>query len=174
MQLEIYNTLKTRLDTLVTSGDLKIVGLWNNQFDREKENVSFGFPCCFIEFINTTYTDQTQGVQSYEMDVNIHIGFKSFATTDTTILTLKQTVNAILHTYSAAGMLYETKLLRRSETQNFDHDNVQDYITTYHISGKDFGVNNLPDTDATVDTLTTTLDPIITNFDIRTASPEIS
>lgn len=174
MQLEVYNTLKTRLDTLVASGDLKIVGLWNNQFDREKENVSFGFPCCFIEFVNTQYTDQTRGVQSYEMDVNIHIGFKSFATTDTDILTLKQTVHGVLQAYQSTGMPYETKLLRRAETQNFDHDDVQDYIITYHLSGKDFTVNSLPSTDATVDTLTTTTDPIITNFDIRTASPTIT
>ena len=171
MQLEVYNTVKARLETIAA---LKIVALWNNQFQREDVNVSFGYPCCFIEFVNTEYSDLTQGVQHYEMDINIHIGFESYKTTDTDILTLKQTVNAKMHTYAAAGMLYETKILRRSETQNFDHDNVQDYIITYHISGKDFGVNNLPSVDADVDTLTTIVTPIITNTTIRTASPIIT
>ena len=168
MQLEVFNTIKTRLTTLVTAGTLKIVGLWNNQFERGKENVSFGYPCAFIEFANSSYEDLTNGVQRYEMDVNIHIGFESYTTEDSSILTLKQTVNALLHTYSAAGMQYETRVLRRSESQNFNHDSVQDYIITYRITGKDFSVTTLPTTEAEVDTLTVINSPQIDNDIIRT------
>ena len=45
---------------------------------------------------------------------------------------------------------------RRSEQQNFDHDNIQDYIISYAVTGKDYSVNTLPDTDATVGTLVIT------------------
>jgi hypothetical protein len=105
------------------------------------------------------------------MDVNIHIGFESYKTEDTAILTLKQNINAKLHTYSAVTSQYETRLLRRSESQNFDHDNVQDYIITYRVTGKDFGVNNLPQTEAEVDTLTLINAPQISNTIIRTDTP---
>ena len=171
MQLEVYNTIVARLIAYQNSLGLKYIALWNNQFEREKENVSFGFPCALIEMTNISYTEFTTGIQRYEMDVNIHIGFKSFKTEDTDILTLKQSINALLHTYSNATAQYDTRLLRRSETQNFDHDDIQDYITTYHVTGKDFGVNNLPQTDADVTTLTLINDPQISNFVIRTDTP---
>ena len=168
MQLELYTVIKTRLETITA---LKKVGLWNNQFDKERENVSFGFPCAFIEFTNIIYEDLMNGVQRYEMDVNIHIGFKSFATEDTSILTTKQTINAKLHTYSDANAAYETRMLRRSESQDFSHDDIQDYIITYRVTGKDFGVTTLPTTEADVDTLNLINAPQITNFVIRTDEP---
>lgn len=171
MQLQVYTAIYNRLTAYQSQLGLKYIALWNNQFEREKENVAFGYPCALIEMTNITYEDLSTGVQRYEMDVNIHIGFESYKTEDTDILTLKQSINAILHTYSSSTSQYETRLLRRSETQNFDHDNVQDYITTYHITGKDYGTTTLPTVDADVDTLTLINDPQITNFVIRTDEP---
>ena len=171
MQLEVYTTIFNRLTAYKSALGIKTIGLWNNQFDREKENVSFGYPAVFVEFANTSYEDLLNGRQRYDMDVNIHIGFESYKTEDTDILTLKQSINAILHTYSNATSQYETRLLRRSESQNFDHDNVQDYIITYHVTGKDFGVTTLPTTDADVDTLNLITDPQISNLVIRTNAP---
>jgi hypothetical protein len=147
MQLEFYNALKTKIETLTS---LKYVALWNNQFVRENENVSFDYPNCFIEFTNITFTELLGGMQQYTMDINLHIGFESYKTEDTQILQLKQDLQAIVH-YFQQG--YNTKMLRRSENQNFDHDNVQEYIISYAVSGKDFSINNLPSTDATVTTL---------------------
>ncbi len=165
MQLELYNALKLQIETLTS---LKYVALWNNQFVRENENVSFGYPCVFIEFTNINYTDQTKGVQSYEMDVNLHLGFESYKTEDTDILTLKQDLNAKVHAFSAVGAPMNTRILRRSEAQNFDHDNIQEYIITYKVSGKDFLVNTLPSTDATVTILKLNNIPIIDNSIIMT------
>ncbi len=147
MQLELFNALKTQIETLTS---LKYVALWNNQFMRENENVSFGYPCCLIEFTNITYTELLQGVQRFDMVVNLHIGFESYKTEDTQILQLKQDVHAKVH-YFQQGL--NTKMLRRSESQNFDHGNVQEYIIGYAVTGKDVSVNKLPDTDATVTTL---------------------
>jgi len=171
MQLEVYTAIKAQLTTYKAALGLKFIGLWNNQFEREDVNVSIDYPCALVEFVNSDYEDLLNGVQRYEMDVNIHIGFKSFKNEDTAVLTLKQNINAKLHTFSSVTSQYETRLLRRGESQNFVHDDIQDYIITYKVTGKDFGVTTLPTTVAEVDTLTLINSPQISNTIIRTDTP---
>ena len=162
MQLTLYNALKTRLEAITA---LKYVALWNNQFEREDVNVSFNYPCAFIEFTDISYVDDLQLRQRCAMTVNIHVGFESYKTEDTSILTLKQTINKALHGKSLPNI---TKMLRRSETQNFDHTNIQEYIIGYEITGLDVESLDLPTTEAQIDTLDLITDPQIINFTIRT------
>jgi len=162
MQLAIYNYLKARIETLAT---LKYVALWNNQFERENENVAFNYPCCFIEFADSTYVDDLNLRQRGTLMINIHLGFESYKTEDTTILQLKQDLNELIHGWSTPN---NTKFLRRSETQNFDHTNIQDYIISYQVTGLDLTSVDLPTTDATINTLVLNVDPIIDNNIIRT------
>jgi hypothetical protein len=164
MQLALYNALKTRLEAVTA---LKYVALWNNQFEREDVNVSFNYPCAFIEFTDISYVDDLQLRQRCSMTVNIHVGFESYKTEDTSILTLKQTINKALHGKSLPNI---TKMLRRSETQNFDHTNIQEYIIGYEITGLDVESLDLPTTEAQIDTLDLNVDPQIINFNIRTGS----
>ena len=147
MQLEFYNALKTKIETLTS---LKYVALWNNQYERENENVSFDYPNCFIEFTDINYIELLGGVQQYSMTVNLHIGFESYKTEDTQILQLKQDLQAVVHYFQTGN---NTKMLRRSELQNFDHNNIQEYIISYTVTGKDYSIENLPNTDVTVTTL---------------------
>jgi hypothetical protein len=167
MQLALYTAIKARLEAISA---LKYVALWNNQFESEDVNISFNYPCAFIEFTDINYIDDLQLRQRCSLTVNIHIGFESYKTEDTSILTLKQTINAALHGKTSENI---TKMLRRAETQNFDHDNIQEYIISYAVSGLDVEAVNLPDTIATIDTLNDIVEPIITNEVIRTASPII-
>jgi hypothetical protein len=162
MQLAIYNDLKQRISTLAA---LKYVALWNNQFEREDVNVPFGYPCCFIEFADTSYVDDLNLRQRGTLMINIHLGFESYKTEDTDILQLKQDLNELIHGWSTPN---NTKFLRRSETQNFDHTNIQDYIISYQVTGLDLTSVNLPTVDATVSTLILNVDPIIDNNTIRT------
>jgi hypothetical protein len=162
MQLSIYNDLKQRISTLAA---LKYVALWNNQFEREDVNVPFGYPCCFIEFADTSYVDDLNLRQRGTLMINIHLGFESYKTEDTDILQLKQDLNELIHGWSTPN---NTKFLRRSETQNFDHTNIQDYIISYQVTGLDLTSVNLPTVDATVSTLILNVDPIIDNNTIRT------
>lgn len=162
MQLAIYNDLKQRISTLAA---LKYVALWNNQFEREDVNVPFGYPCCFIEFADTSYVDDLNLRQRGTLMINIHLGFESYKTEDTDILQLKQDLNELIHGWSTPN---NTKFLRRSETQNFDHTNIQDYIISYQVTGLDVTSVNLPTVDATVSTLILNVDPIIDNNTIRT------
>jgi hypothetical protein len=162
MQLSIYNDLKQRISTLAA---LKYVALWNNQFEREDVNVPFGYPCCFIEFADTSYVDDLNLRQRGTLQVNIHLGFESYKTEDTDILQLKQDLNELIHGWSTPN---NTKFLRRSETQNFDHTNIQDYIISYQVTGLDVSSLNLPTVDADVNTLVLNVAPIIDNTTIRT------
>jgi hypothetical protein len=162
MQLSIYNDLKQRISTLAA---LKYVALWNNQFEREDVNVPFGYPCCFIEFADTFYVDDLNLRQRGTLQINIHLGFESYKTEDTDILQLKQDLNELIHGWSTPN---NTKFLRRSETQNFDHTNIQDYIISYQVTGLDVTSVNLPTIDAEIDTLILNVDPIIDNNTIRT------
>jgi hypothetical protein len=162
MQLSIYNDLKQRISTLAA---LKYVALWNNQFEREDVNVPFGYPCCFIEFADTSYVDDLNLRQRGTLQINIHLGFESYKTEDTDILQLKQDLNELIHGWSTPN---NTKFLRRSETQNFDHTNIQDYIISYQVTGLDLTSVDLPTTDATINTLVLNVDPIIDNNIIRT------
>jgi hypothetical protein len=162
MQLSIYNDLKQRISTLAA---LKYVALWNNQFEREDVNVPFGYPCCFIEFADTSYVDDLNLRQRGTLQINIHLGFESYKTEDTDILQLKQDLNELIHGWSTPN---NTKFLRRSETQNFDHTNIQDYIISYQVTGLDITSVNLPTVDADVNTLVLNVAPIIDNTTIRT------
>jgi hypothetical protein len=162
MQLSIYNDLKQRISTLAA---LKYVALWNNQFEREDVNVPFGYPCCFIEFADTSYVDDLNLRQRGLLQINIHLGFESYKTEDTDILQLKQDLNELIHGWSTPN---NTKFLRRSETQNFDHTNIQDYIISYQVTGLDVTSVNLPTVDADVNTLVLNVAPIIDNTTIRT------
>ena len=131
-QLVVYSELKTALSTIQ---GLKTIGLWNNQFERENEENSFLYPCCFIEFNNSNFKDLLQGVQQFDSVLTLHLGFESYKDEDTFILQLKQDVYKVVHTLQCG--VSASKLLRVEERQNFDHDNVQDYQTDYKTTIKD-------------------------------------
>lgn len=162
MQLAIYNQLKARISTLQA---LKYVALWNNQYERENENVAFGYPNCFIEFPAADYIENLQGQQQGTMTIALHLGFESYKTEDTDILQLKQDLNQLIHGWSTP---YNSKFLRRSEVQSNDHTNIQEFIITYTMQGFDYSSSSLPTTVADVNTLITNNSPQLDNAIIRT------
>lgn len=162
MQLAIYNQLKARISTLQS---LKYVALWNNQYERENENVAFGYPNCFIEFPAADYIENLQGQQQGTMTIALHLGFESYKTEDTDILQLKQDLNQLIHGWSTP---YNSRFLRRSEVQSNDHTNIQEFIITYTMQGFDYSAMNAPTTEANVNTLITNNSPQLDNAIIRT------
>ena len=162
MQLAIYNQLKARISTLQS---LKYVALWNNQYERENENVAFGYPNCFIEFPAADYIENLQGQQQGTMTIALHLGFESYKTEDTDILQLKQDLNQLIHGWSTP---YNSRFLRRSEVQSNDHTNIQEFIITYTMQGFDYSAMYAPTTVADVNTLITNNSPQLDNAIIRT------
>ena len=161
MQLAIYNQLKARISTLQS---LKYVALWNNQYERENENVAFGYPNCFIEFPAADYIENLQGQQQGTMTIALHLGFESYKTEDTDILQLKQDLNQLIHGWSTP---YNSKFLRRSEVQSNDHTNIQEFIITYTMQGFDYSAMYAPTIEANITTLITNNDPQLEDDIIR-------
>lgn len=165
MQYELYNALKSELETKLTW--LKHVDLYNSQMDNEDVEIAFDYPAIFIEFANISYTDLTQGVQIGDFDVNIHLTVTSLERTHLDILQKKQEVHSVVHYFQSS---YNTKMLRRSESIATNHSNVMEYVITYHVTGKDFTASKLPTTEATIDKLTLIGDSQITNHIINTGA----
>jgi hypothetical protein len=166
MQLELFNAIKTQLETI---SSLKYVGLWNNQFVNENQTVSHDFPNAYIEFNNIEYQDLQGGVQSYNMDIVIHLGFKTAKTEDTAVFTLKQLIYGALGSFSSATAALNTKLSRSSEIVDYNHNNVQDYQLIFTSKGKDYGVTTMPTELVANPVFDITVTPVITNTVIRTA-----
>ena len=147
----LYTEIRTQLESI---NGIKYVRLWNNQFERENENEAFQFPCCLIEFEPNECRDLLNGVQQYDFIVCIHLGFESYKTEDIDILDLKQQVFTKLGNFNSATKMFSI-MCRESETQNFDHDNIQDYQIRFRLTGIDFDGDTRPNTNATITTLTT-------------------
>ena len=158
----LYTELRTQLETIP---ELKWVRLWNNQFEREETENPFLFPCCFIEFKPSTYSDLTNGVQQYDMIVTLHLGFESYKDEDIDVLDLKQKIYKKVQRFQSS---YFAMLSRVEERQNFDHDNIQDYEIDFRTSGKDFEADTRAITPATITTLTLPKDLKIDNNIVRT------
>lgn len=139
----LYTGLKADLATVSiidTAGNtltFQEISLWRNQQVNEAIEIPFNYPACFIEFLPSDYMELSSGAQSFDLTVRLHICFKSFKTEDVDILKLCDAVYAKiqLKQYSTYG-----KMKRRSETQDFDHNQVQDYQQDYWIGkANDFG-----------------------------------
>lgn len=150
---DLYTEIRTELEDIT---GIKYVRLWNNQFERENVNRAFQFPCCLIEFEPTEGRDLLNGVQQYDFVVCIHLGFESYKTEDIDILDLKQQVFIKLGNFLSTTNMF-SYLSRESETQNFDHDNIQDYQIRFKVTGKDFDGDTRPNTPVTVTVLTTNI-----------------
>jgi hypothetical protein len=154
----LYTGLKADLLTVATTkanGDsmfFKTVELWRNNLERENEEQPFLYPACFIEFLPSTYKELTLGIQQYDMIVRLHICFESYLDEDIDILEL---VEATFSKVQEKQYEYFGKLLRREETQNFDHPNVQDYMQDYVTLGKDYRADKRPMTPASPTLVTT-------------------
>ena len=149
-KLVLFDGLVAQLKTLKS---LKGVRLWNNQPANESQENSFLYPCVFIEFMPSEYQQKGNAVQQYQMVVRLHICFESYKDQDTSILTLVDDVFKKTH-YQQFGDF--AKLKRINEEQNFDHNNVQDYMQDYQTQGQDDLVDSRPTTEATP------VDPVVT------------
>lgn len=165
-KLDLYSGLKADLLTVTaTKGDnttMKVhhVALWRNNIEREKQEIPNLFPAVFIELMPADYKELTKGVQQYDMIVRLHICFESYKTEDTDMLRLVDAVFAKVHKKQYE---YFGELLRIHDEQNYDHDNVQDFIQDYRTLGKDYGADKRATTNATVTTLEITPDKVDPN-----------
>lgn len=154
----LYTELKTELESITA---LKYVRLFNNQFEHENDNEAFLYPCAFIDFEPTECRDLLMGVQQYDFNVCVYLGFESYKTEDIDILDLKQEIYIKLQRFNSTSKMF-SMLSRISDTQNFDHDNTQVYEIRFRVTGKDFEADIRPTQTVTP---TLVLNPFLVSFD---------
>ncbi|MCD6017273.1 MAG: hypothetical protein K0S53_394 [Bacteroidetes bacterium] len=137
MELELFVALKNEIATKL--GDkIKHIALWNNQFyhsNVELDEQAFDYPCVFLEFSQSNFRNLSQGVQQFDITISTHLGFVSFKTDDVEILTIKQELYSVIQRFRNE---YFDKLTRVSDRPDYDHDNVQVFVTEYTTTGKDY------------------------------------
>lgn len=143
-ELVIYNDLKTALEGITwteviggvsTTQRLKLVDKWRNQFESKKVQPN-ACPCVYIQISRSNFVNLLMGVQQYDLDITLHIGFESYKDTDTEIITLKQTIDRTVHRLQPDTTC--SMLLRTGEVQEDFHDQVQDYQQSFKSTMKDF------------------------------------
>ena len=156
-QLEIlFYAIKAAIEAIPLVNGQKVirhVDMWNNQFEHENENRSFRFPCVFIEFVPQDFRDLMGGVQQYDMNVVLHIGFDTKERTNLEIFSIKRKVHVAvegLYAEYQSEKSFFSVLGRISDEIDNDHDNVQDHRVTYFTTGKDFSTDSRPTTSATL------------------------
>lgn len=133
MQLQLYNDLKKWITDRLP--DIKSVGLYNNQFQRENVEHPFLYPVVFISFPEVNYTNLSHFVQSCEIKITLYLGFESYKDEDTYILQMKQDLYKCVCKFVSPDFSYPKRI---SEKENFDHNNINIYETDYMIKGNDF------------------------------------
>lgn len=153
-KIDLYEGLKADLQAVQgvradnSAIRFKTVELWRNLLQMEKVENPRLFPACFIEFLPSNYMELAGGLQSYDMTVRLHICFESYKDEDTDVLRL---VDATFRAVQGKQYGFFGVLKRRNEEEDFNHENVQDYIQDYSAGKcKDFGADNRPTTEATV------------------------
>jgi hypothetical protein len=142
--------------------EIKTIDLFNNQFERESKNNPVKFPCCFIEFENFDWKSQSGGIQIGNLVVKFHIGFETYKTNnssgrpdesnDIDFLDLIEKIHTSINMFNTENF---NPLLRVTEQQNTDHDNVLTWVVSYSTMITDDGaerrfadqlINMIPDT----------------------------
>lgn len=115
---------------------LKLVTVWNNQFEyiQNGDNYSFPMPCGFIQIESDNNTDIGSKYQGSDLEVTIHLGQNvlngELIDENLTIFDLRDLVIKSLSKFkpTMAGLL--TKI---SEQQDFDHTNIYHYEIKYRL-----------------------------------------
>jgi hypothetical protein len=144
--VNVINEIVARLRTIP---ELKLVTIWNNQFNfmDNGEIYSFPFPCAFVEVNVNGFEQLANNYQSTDLAIKIHIGqdFYNGSNIDEnlTIFVLRDLVVKKLSRFkpTTAGDLTKT-----NEQQDFEHSNVYHYEI-------EFKTHYIDDTNANIEIL---------------------
>ncbi len=143
-QKVIYTSVKNAIKTI---NDVKHVGMWNNDFQKERERDVYKLPAVFIELLPQNFRSMAQtACQDYDMIVRIHIGFEEYKDEPETIYDLKQIIHKKLQHLRCLDDTEElaypvSKLIRIDERQIFDFDNVIEFEVDYLCKVRDLSTD---------------------------------
>lgn len=146
----LFDAVKARIETVT---DIKIVALYNSQFDNELKERPKTYPVAYIEFSNIewgklnakaasgTGYEKYSHTQNGMITLTIHIGFVKYEhETDSfpIIMPIVEKVHNVLSAYEGEQF---TNLQRVSEIQDINHDNVIDWQINYETEVLEAGVD---------------------------------
>lgn len=145
---ELFIEIQKRMKELVP--EMKLIDIFNNNFIRSNGHNADGrvqnippYPCCFIEFVPQSFKDGSRGYQQTEYMIRFHIGYWSEKDPIFGLLALKKKVYKNFHKWKPSNKNNWNSLLRRNETPNYDHNNVNIYVIDFITSNSDFDVDTL-------------------------------
>lgn len=133
----IFNIME-HLQTSVPT--LQFVRIWNNQLDDEADGKMYDFPkpAAFIEINSPNpHNPLGGGFSQADLEVTVHLVTEDYDMADGTFeqftqpYDLKAQINAALTNYQPTQC---SSLMRKSETQDYNHTNLYHYIITYICS----------------------------------------
>lgn len=161
-QKAVYKGIKVACKDIPT---INHIGMWNNDFEREKDSDVVKLNALYIELKPQGFRDFAQtGGQDYDMIVTLHLGFEHYKTEPELIYDTKQEIHKAVHHLRCLDNLDEldtpvSKLVRIDERQNFDFDNLIVYEIDYLCKVRDMSADQriLIDTSAMTPVITPTI-----------------
>lgn len=174
---KVYQDLVTRLFAQVQG--IKTVRLFNNQFETEKQESSFDYPCVFIEFVNLNYIEMSAKLQSVDLTIRFHIGYENLSLSQGGVLFNSAVVaeeigflvlrNNVFKALTHFQPYNCSEMMRTNEQLDSSHENVYVMMADYITSGIDDAKDEVEELDTTtINTLEIGIDLIIDNEEIRT------
>ena len=156
MKREYYNELRDHIKNTVP--EMRYVGYFNDQFNKERSEQSIDDPCCLLAFKPQDIQDMGGGfgIQKYKLLVTAYIGWSNFKDQGEDILDFAEKVNIAMHRFVPSSTLNTFgKLLRIDERPNYDHDQRIVHEIDYLVEVVDYTADNRS-------TKTLTVTPVIT------------
>lgn len=143
MLKELYNSVITRLDSLVTSPadplaeKVKVfnqLGYWNEQWQFEAQNKPLKFPCCFIEFVSVPWEQLGNKVQQGTLQMKLHIGQSSLDENNVNHFDLLEAVHYLMAGFSGTDFGTFT---RTATEIDHNHDKLIAHAITFKVRVQD-------------------------------------
>ncbi len=128
----IYTDVRDRIATTL-SEEIKTVAMFNRQFDNERTEIPFLFPCVFVEFSDISYTTEASAIQKGKIEMTLHVGFHQLIE-DLTMFDIQQAVTAKIHGWSAGNVGSWTRV---REIQDTAPGNVIDWQIVFNSTFTD-------------------------------------
>jgi hypothetical protein len=118
-------------------------GLFNNQFDEEATEDATRYPIVYAEYSPIEWsaaTGNNKNLQKGDVEVILHIGFKTLKKDNDEVLSLVDQVFAALHGYGSEDF---DPLRRIREIQDTQYNNVLVWLLTFKTTLTDCGAADL-------------------------------
>jgi len=183
-KLELFKAVETAIKAIVDSDGNTVVkefGLWNNQFDHEREETSFNFPAVFLEFASLPWElSKINPIKSGELGnivkeqkggpgvIVIHCGFSYMRDNEQAFEDLEPKLELIY--FAIQGLQGElfNPLQRIDERQDVEHNRVQDWQMDFSSILTQCGEEDSSLIKIDADTLTLELSPIDLDIELDT------